>query len=61
MNPDGYTWEVMGVSLTKPRSHHVVFALEAVSEAICNPDIPEVPPAIIPDGIFMISVNVFSL
>ena len=51
MNPDGYTWEVMGVSLTKPRSHHVVFALEAVSEAICNPDIPEVPPAEIPEGI----------
>ena len=61
LNPDGadgWTWELMDVSLSSPRSHHVVFPLETVSGAICNPDIPTVPPAIIPDGMVMNNLNV---
>ena len=47
----GWSWDVMGVSLSTPRSHHVVFPLETIPEAICNPDLPTVPPAEIPEGI----------
>ena len=40
----------MGVSLSQPRSHHVVFPLDTIQETICDPDLPTVPPATIPEG-----------
>ena len=52
LNPDGWSWDVMDVSLSQPRSYHVAFPLEAVSAAICNPDLPTIPSATIPDGMF---------
>ena len=48
--PNGWSWDVMDVSLSQPRSYHVAFPLESVSEAICNPDFPTIPPATIPEG-----------
>jgi len=47
---NGWSWDVMDVSLSQPRSFHVAFPLEAVSEAICNPDLPTIPPATVPEG-----------
>ena len=50
---NGWSWDVMDVSLSQPRSFHVAFPLEAVSEAICNPDLPTIPPATVPEGILV--------
>ena len=49
----------MDVSLSQPRSFHLAFPLEAVSEAICNPDLPTIPPATVPEGILVLILEIF--